>query len=99
VSGPTGTQIRINVNAGQGGQIDCGEWTAIDASVNPSCDVIKCCQRNAGQPETANWQALEAIELPCICPNAPGLEHNYLAQAQFASEPAVEDEQTTSPCP
>jgi|RhiMethySRZTD1v2_1073278.scaffolds.fasta_scaffold486098_2 hypothetical protein len=100
VSGPTGTQIRINVNAGQGGQIDCGEWTPIDASVNPSCDVIKCCQRNSGQPETANWQALEAIDFPCFCPSSPiPLLHNYLAQAQFSSEPAVEDEETTTPCP
>jgi hypothetical protein len=99
VSGPTGTQIRINVNVGQGGDIDCGEWTAIDASVNPSCDVIKCCQRESGQPETTSWQALEAIDLPCFCPNATGLVHNYLAQAQFSSEPAVEDEETTTPCP
>jgi hypothetical protein len=52
-----------------------------------------------GQPETTSWQALEAIDFPCFCPNAENLVHNYLAQAQFASEPAVEDEETTTPCP
>ena len=101
VRGPVDTELRVNVSAAQGGQLDCGGWTPIDTSVNPACGPIKCCKRGAGQPETANWAATEAIDTPCFCPSAPGpLSHNYLGQAQLVPGGApVESEKTTSPCP
>jgi hypothetical protein len=99
-SGPVGTELRVNVGALQGGVLDCGGWTPIGTSVNPACDAIKCCKRESGQPETANWAATEAIDLPCMCPSAPGpLSHNYLGQAQLAPSAAVESEKTTTACP
>jgi hypothetical protein len=101
VSGPVGTELRVNVNKPQGGLLNCGDWSEIDESVNPSCDTISCCRRETGQPETANWAATEAIDTPCICPVAPsGFLHNYLGQAQLPPAGApVESEKTTSPCP
>ena len=100
VTGPVGTELRVNVNKPQGGLLNCGEWSPIDASVNASCDTISCCRREAGQPETANWAATEAIDTQCICPNGIGFVHNYLGQAQLPpGGTPVEDEQTTSPCP
>jgi hypothetical protein len=100
VSGPLGTQLRVNISVAQGGLLDCGDWTRIDASVNASCDTIGCCERQSGNPETSAWSAGEAIDLPCFCPGAPGpLQHNYLIQCQLGSDPVVEHEQTTSPCP
>jgi hypothetical protein len=100
VSGPLGTQLRINISVAQGGLLDCGNWTRIDASVNASCNTIGCCERQSGNPETSAWNASEAIDLPCFCPAAPGpLQHNYLIQCQLGSDPVVEHEQTTSPCP
>jgi hypothetical protein len=100
VSGPIGTELRVNVNAAQGGFLDCGGWSPIDTSVNPACGPIKCCRREAGQPETANWAATEAIDTPCFCPGQAGWLHNYLGQAQLPPTGIpVEDEQTTSPCP
>jgi hypothetical protein len=99
-SGPVGTELRVNVGANQGGQLSCGGWTPIGTSVNPACDAIKCCKRESGQPETANWAATEAIDLPCMCPSAPGpLQHNYVGQAQLAPGAAVESYMTTAPCP
>jgi hypothetical protein len=100
-SGPVGTELRVNVSKLQGGLLDCGGWSEIDTTVNPACGPIRCCRREAGQPETANWAATEAIDSPCICPSAPpGFVHNYLGQAQLPPGGLpVEDEQTTSPCP
>jgi hypothetical protein len=83
----------------QGGQIDCGAWSPIDATVNASCDVIQCCRRETGQPATTNWAAVEAIDLPCFCPGTSGLLHNYLAQIQLPPGPVFEVERTTSACP
>lgn len=100
-SGPVGTELRVNVNANQGGQLDCGGWSPIDTSVNAACGPIKCCKRESGQPETANWAATEALDFPCFCPSSPiPLLHNYLGQAQLPPAGApVESEKTTSPCP
>jgi hypothetical protein len=100
VTGPVGTELRVNVSALGGGQLDCGSWSPIDSSVNPACVPIACCRRDVGQPETASWAATEAIDLPCYCPSAPpGLAHNYLGQAQLPPGAAVEDEKTTAACP
>lgn len=100
VFGPVGTQLRVNTQLQQGGVIDCGAWTKIDATVNASCDTIGCCQREAGQPEQTDWAVFENFDLPCFCPNAPApLEANYVAQCQLGTNPPIEYNETTDPCP
>jgi hypothetical protein len=100
VSGPVGTQLRVNTQLQQGGVIDCKNWTKIDATVNPSCDTIGCCQREAGQPELTDWAVFENFDLPCFCPEAPGpLEANYIAQCQLGTGQPFEYPRTTEPCP
>jgi hypothetical protein len=100
VYGPVGTQLRVNTQLQQGGVIDCKNWTQIDATVNPSCNTIGCCQREAGQPELTDWAVFENFDLPCFCPEAPGpLEANYIAQCQLGTGQPLEYPQTTDPCP
>jgi hypothetical protein len=100
VSGPVGTELRINTLPTQGGTIDCGDWTRIDSSVNPSCDILGCCQRQGADPETTAWIVDQAMELPCFCPELPApLEHEFDIQCQLGTDPVVEHFQTTTPCP
>lgn len=99
MSGPVGTEVRINVNALQGGDIDCGAWSRVFGSEVTGCDLIGCCKREGGQPGSTQWVAIQAIEIPCICPPQPGLFlHNYLVQCQLPPGPVTEHEQTTTPC-
>ena len=100
VYGPVGTQLRVNTQLENGGTIDCHDWTQIDASVNPSCDTIGCCQRESGQPTLTEWEVYENFDLPCFCPEAPGpLEANYIAQCQLGNGQPIESPRTTDPCP
>jgi hypothetical protein len=92
VSGPVGTRLVVNVNALQGGTLQCGTWTPI------ACSPIACCERPGGAPETLDWTAPDAIALPCACPSIPGWEHNYVAQAVLPPD-AVEAYRTTTACP
>lgn len=99
VTGPVGTQLRVNTQLMQGGDIDCGNWTKIGAAVNPSCDTIGCCERQSGEPETTGWLVGQAIESPCYCPEAPNpLQHDFIVQCQLGTDPPVEHEQATLPC-
>ena len=98
-TGPLGTQVRVNVQLMQGGVIDCGAWTKIGSAVNPQCDVIGCCERQLGQPASMVWTAFENYDLPCFCPDLPGVSANYLVQCQYLALPVREHEQATSACP
>jgi hypothetical protein len=99
VSGPVGTQLRVNINAPQGGTIDCGSWTRVYGNVITGCDTIGCCLREDGAPETVQWSVFEAIDLPCSCPGIPPGQHNFLIQCQLPPYPVIEHEQTSTPCP
>jgi hypothetical protein len=102
VTGPVGTELRVNINAPQGGTVDCGGWTRIFGNVVTGCDTIGCCQRQAGAPETVQWSVFEVIDLPCICPAAPdpgSLQHNFLIQCQLRPGQVMEVEQTSTGCP
>ena len=100
VSGPVGTQLRTNSILTQGGDIDCGAWSQIDSSVNPSCDLLGCCARQGGEPEQTTWSITQATDSMCFCPEAPfALEHEFDVQCQLGSEPVVEIFRTTDPCP
>jgi hypothetical protein len=98
--GPVGTQLRVNVNALQGGTIDCGGWTRVFGNTITGCDVLACCQRQLAQPDAMQWSVFEAIDIPCVCPPAPGvLLHNFVIQCQLPPGPVTEHEKTTSACP
>jgi len=99
MSGPEGSEFRVNINAKQGGQLDCGGWTRIFAADAIGCDDIGCCRRDLGQPELATWNAFEAIDTPCFCPSVSGLLHNYLLLCLPEGGAPKEVEQTTDPCP
>ena len=102
VTGPIGTELRVNINAPQFGTVDCGGWTRIFGNVVTGCDTIGCCQRQAGQPETVQWSVFEVIDLPCLCPAAPDpdfFRHNFLIQCQLRPQPVMEVERTSSACP
>jgi hypothetical protein len=100
VSGPVGTQLRTNSILTQGGAIDCGAWSQIDSSINPSCDLLGCCARQGGQPEQTTWTVTQALDFQCFCPDAGfPLEHEFDVQCQLNSEPVVEIFRTTDPCP
>lgn len=99
VRGPVGTQLRVNTQLMQGGDLDCGSWTKIGAAVNSSCDTIGCCERQSGEPETTGWLVGQAIESPCYCPEAPNpLQHDFIVQCQLGTDPPIEHEQATLPC-
>jgi len=99
MSGPEGSELHVNISVLQGGVIDCGGWTRIYGADRIGCDVIGCCRRDPGNPEIANWNAFEAIDLPCYCPSGGGLLHNYLLQCLPEGGGVKEVEQTTDPCP
>jgi hypothetical protein len=99
MSGPEGSELHVNISVTQGGVIDCGGWTRIYGADRIGCDFIGCCRRDPGNPEIANWNAFEAIDLPCFCPFVGGLLHNYLLQCLPEGGGVKEVEQTTDPCP
>jgi hypothetical protein len=96
--GPVGTQLRVNTELQFGGVIACGNWHQIDATVNPSCDTIGCCERQAGDPESSHWGVDEVYNFPCFCPELPGASANLLIQCQPPGGLTQEHEQTTTPC-
>jgi len=101
-SGPVGTQLRVNINAPQGGTIDCGSWTRVFGNTVFGCDTIGCCQRQAGEPDSMQWTVFEVIDLPCFCPSFPSadqLAHNFIAQCQLPPGPVTEIPRTSTPCP
>jgi hypothetical protein len=102
VTGPVGTELRVNINALGGGTVDCGGWTRIFGNVVVGCDIIGCCQRQGGQPETVQWSVFEVIDFPCFCPEAPDasmFQHNFLIQCQLRPGPVTEHERTSTGCP
>jgi hypothetical protein len=99
MSGPEGSELHVNISVVQGGTLDCGGWTRIFGADRIGCDVIGCCRRDPGDPEIANWNAFEAIDLPCMCPSGGGFLHNYLLQCLPEGGGVKEVEKTTDPCP
>jgi hypothetical protein len=102
ITGPVGAEVHVNINAQQGGTIDCGGWTRIGASATTGCDDIGCCRHEAGQPDTVTWSVFEVIDLPCFCPSSPSpgsLVHNLVAQCFYPPSTVIERDQTSSGCP
>lgn len=102
VHGPIGTQLRVNINAIQGGVLDCGGWTRIFGNVLTGCDVIGCCQREGADPESTDWSVFEVIDLPCFCPSNPfagEFKPNILIQCQLPPQPVIEVERAATGCP
>jgi hypothetical protein len=92
----------VNINALQGGQLDCGAWARVNGNVISGCDVIGCCERQEGQPENMTWSVFEVIELPCFCPSNPlagELKPNMLIQCQLPPGAVIEVEKAATGCP